>query len=102
MPRVVATIHAGEFFGEMALLSGEARNATVIAKTDVECYRLERAAFQGLLAARPELAEEVKKVMSSRRTDLEHVREAYAASGDGSRAARTPNLLGRLRRFFTP
>ena len=102
MPRVVATLHAGEFFGEMALLSGEARSATVIAKTDVECYRLERAAFQALLAARPELAEEVKKVMSSRRTDLEHVREAYAASGDGSREARTPNLLGRLRRFFTP
>ena len=102
MPRVVATIHAGEFFGEMALLSGEARSATVIAKTDVECYRLERAAFQALLAARPELAEEVKKVMSSRRTDLEHVREASAASGDGSREARTPNLLGRLRRFFTP
>jgi small-conductance mechanosensitive channel/CRP-like cAMP-binding protein len=102
MPRVVGTIRAGEFFGEMALLTGDARSATVIAKTDVECYRLERASFQALLAARPELAEEVKRVMGSRSTDLEHVRQTYALSGDGSREARTPNLLGRLRRFFTP
>jgi small-conductance mechanosensitive channel/CRP-like cAMP-binding protein len=102
MPRVVATLRAGEFFGEMALLSGDARSATVIAKTDVECYRVERAAFQSLLAARPELAEEVKRVIESRRTDLEHVRQAYAVAGDGSREVRTPNLLGRLRRFFTP
>ena len=102
MPRVVGTIRAGEFFGEMALLSGDARSATVIAKTDVECYRLDRAAFQALLGARPELAEEVKRMVSSRNSDLEHVRQAAAAAGDGSRDIRTPNLLGRLRRFFTP
>jgi CRP-like cAMP-binding protein len=101
MPRVIGTVRAGEFFGEMAVLSGEARSATVIAKTDVECYRLERAAFQSLLAARPELAEEVTRVISGRRTDLEHVRETYAIA-DASRETRTPNLLGRLRRFFTP
>jgi len=102
MPRVVGTIRAGEFFGEMALLSGDARSATVIAKTDVECYRLERAAFQSLLSTRPELAEEVKKVIAERRTDLEEVRQSVALLGDGSREVRTPNLLGRLRRFFTP
>ena len=100
MPRVIGTIHAGEFFGEMALLTGDARSATVIAKTDVECYRLERASFQELLASRPEIADEVKRVMGTRRTDLEHARQSYAVAGDGSRGARTPNLLGRLRRFF--
>ena len=71
MPRVVGTIRAGEFFGEMALLSGDARSATVIAKTDVECYRLDRAAFQALLTARPQLAEEVQRMVSSRNTDLD-------------------------------
>ena len=42
----------GEFFGEMALITGEARNATVMAKTDVECYRLDRASFQEPAARR--------------------------------------------------
>jgi CRP-like cAMP-binding protein len=102
MPRVVGTIRAGEFFGEMALLSGDARSATVIAKTDVECYRLDRAAFQALLTARPQLADEVQRMVSSRNTDLEHVRQAAQALAAGSRDVRTPNLLGRLRRFFTP
>ena len=40
--------------------------------------------------------------MGARRTDLEHARQAYAAVGDSSREVRTPNLLGRLRRFFSP
>ena len=43
----------GEFFGEMALITGEARTATVMAKTDVECYRLDRASFQELLLGAP-------------------------------------------------
>src|SRR5690606_38443075 len=47
--RAVGTIHPGEFFGEMALFAGDARHATVIAKTDVECYRLDHASVQGLL-----------------------------------------------------
>ena len=52
-PQVIGTLQAGQFFGEMALLTGDARAATVVAKTDVECYRLDRASFQELLAGRP-------------------------------------------------
>src|SRR6185295_6928680 len=74
----IGTLRPGQFFGEMALLTGEARSATVIAKTDVECYRLDRAAFQGLLLKRPEIAEGMSKVISSRRPELERVRELFA------------------------
>jgi hypothetical protein len=41
-------------------------------------------------------------VITERRSDLEEVRQSVALLGDGSREVRTPNLLGRLRRFFTP
>ena len=44
--REVATLRAGQFFGEMALLTGEARTATVVALTDVECYRLDGKSFR--------------------------------------------------------
>src|SRR5688572_29660593 len=44
--QVIGTLQSGQFFGEMALLTGDARAATVVAKTDVECYRLDRASFQ--------------------------------------------------------
>jgi CRP-like cAMP-binding protein len=97
-PRVVNTLHAGQFFGEMGLLAGEARYATVVAKSDVECYRLDKAAFQGLLLSRPEIAEEVSRVVGSRRGDLDQARDAFA--GTRSAATQPVDLLARIRRFF--
>ena len=98
-PQLISTLRAGQFFGEMALLTGDTRSATVVAKTDVECYRLEGKAFQGLLLKRPEIAEGMSRVISSRRPDLDKVRDAFA----GQRGQAQPeqvDLLGRIRRFF--
>lgn len=99
-PQVIGSVGPGEIFGEMALISGEARSATVIARTDVECYRLDRASFQELIAGRPEIAEQVKQVMGARRTDLERARSAFALSGNGGQDTAQPTLMGRLQRFL--
>jgi small-conductance mechanosensitive channel/CRP-like cAMP-binding protein len=98
--QMVGTLTAGQFFGEMALLAGDARHATVVAKTDVECYRLDRASFQGLLLSRPQIAEEVSKVVGSRRSGLADAREALVAAGDSSAGEKQQALLSRIRRFF--
>jgi small-conductance mechanosensitive channel/CRP-like cAMP-binding protein len=98
-PQVVGTLHAGQFFGEMGLLAGEARSATVLAKTDVECYRLDKSAFQGLLLARPEIADEVSRLVGSRRSDLEQAREAFTTA-EVIAEERPVDLVGRIRRFF--
>jgi small-conductance mechanosensitive channel len=97
--QVIGTVHAGEFFGEMALISGEARSATVVAKTDVECYRLDRTAFQELLAARPEIASEVRRTVGSRKPDLEQARDAFANTPE-TVDEKKARLLTRIRRFF--
>jgi len=98
-PQLVGGVQAGQFFGEMALINGEARSATVTAKTDVECYRLDRASFQELLRARPELASEVRRIIGSRKSDLEQAREAFAGSRT-SGSTQPTDLLARIRRFF--
>jgi len=98
-PQLVSTLRAGQFFGEMALLTGESRSATVVAKTDVECYRLDGKSFQGLLLERPEIAEGISRVISSRKPDLEKVREAYATQPGPAQSEQT-DLLARIRRFF--
>jgi small-conductance mechanosensitive channel/CRP-like cAMP-binding protein len=98
-PQVVGSLHAGQFFGEMGLLAGEARAATVVAKTDVECYRLDKSAFQGLLLARPEIAEEVARLVGSRRSDLEQAHEAFAQA-EVVAEQRPSDLVSRIRRFF--
>jgi small-conductance mechanosensitive channel len=98
-PQILSTLHAGHFFGEMALLTGDARSASVVAKTDVECYRLDGKSFQGLLLRRPEIAEGIARVMGARRPDLEKVREAFALQ-PGPASVEQVDLLGRIRRFF--
>jgi len=98
-PQLVGGVQAGQFFGEMALINGEARSATVTAKTDVECYRLDRASFQELLRARPELASEVRRIIGSRKSDLEQARDAFARVPE-SLDEKKVRLLTRIRRFF--
>jgi small-conductance mechanosensitive channel/CRP-like cAMP-binding protein len=97
--QAIGAVHAGEFFGEMALISGEARSATVMAKTDVECYRLDRTSFQELLEARPEIAAEVRRTVGSRKPDLEQARDAFANTPE-TVDEKKARLLTRIRRFF--
>ena len=44
----VASLHAGDFFGEMALLTDEPRNATVMAATDCRLFELSRRDVEAL------------------------------------------------------
>lgn len=97
--QVLATLRSGQFFGEMALLTGDARSATVVAKSDVECYRLDRASFQGLLLSRPEIAEGMSRVISSRRPELDKVREAFATQPPTA-PVESADLLKKIQRFF--
>lgn len=46
----------GDSFGEMALLDGGPRSATVVAQTDLLCLRLARAPFTKMLKSEPEIA----------------------------------------------
>jgi CRP-like cAMP-binding protein len=71
----------------------------VVAKTDVECYRLDRASFQELLAARPQIVEEVARIVSARKPDLEHARETYAAIKPPAGAERS-TMVSRIRGFL--
>jgi small-conductance mechanosensitive channel len=97
-PQVIGAVHAGQFFGEMALITGDTRAATVVAKTDVECYRLDRASFQELLLGRPEIENEIRKVIGGRRGDLESARQAFA--GAPAEAEAEVRFATKIRRFF--
>lgn len=92
---------SGGFFGEMGMLTGEPRSASVIALTDVDCYRLDKEGFEQILKARPAIAEELSAVMSKRRADLAATRQALDAEArQRMEDAGRSELLGRIRRFF--
>jgi putative ABC transport system ATP-binding protein len=64
--RQLAVLKEGEFFGEMALLSGEPRNATVIAREAVQVYTLGKNEFQAAIAASPPFREQLYKAYFQR------------------------------------
>ncbi len=96
--KFVATLHPGSVFGEMGMMTGEPRRATVMAKTDVECFRLGKAGFESVLRARPDIANEISSVIVARRTQLESALEAAHA---GASAVPASEAIGsRIRGFF--
>jgi small-conductance mechanosensitive channel/CRP-like cAMP-binding protein len=99
--REVARLEAGSYFGEMGLMTGEPRTATVRADGHVDAFRLEKDAFRRLLADRPALAEQMAEVLATRKVELEQVREKL--DQDASRRRHREHhtqLLGRIKDFF--
>lgn len=102
LTKLVATLHAGDFFGEMGMMTGEPRTATVIAQTDVECYRLDKEAVNSILRRRPEIAEDISHILARRRVELEAVRDGLNEQAMRQRMSHTQgDFLRRIRKFFT-
>jgi len=64
--RKVNHMKAGDFFGEMALLDGGPRTATVTATTDIKLYALTEWVFRGLIAEHPGIAMQTLETMAGR------------------------------------
>jgi predicted acylesterase/phospholipase RssA/CRP-like cAMP-binding protein len=64
--RVLSDAVHGETMGELALLTGSPRSATAYAVRDSTVARLETAAFDGLLAAHPEAALPIMRLLAER------------------------------------
>lgn len=58
---VLATLGEGDYFGERALILQEPRYASVLATTDVACYSLSRKSFESLVAAAPQVQEQLRR-----------------------------------------
>jgi small-conductance mechanosensitive channel/CRP-like cAMP-binding protein len=97
----VARLSAPSFFGEMGLMTGAPRTATVIATTEVECYRLDKDAFHKILSARPEIAAEISTLLASRKVELQTVREDLDASTKARcMEQERVQMLSKIQRFF--
>jgi CRP-like cAMP-binding protein len=64
--RKVTTLGPGDFFGELALLAGVPRTATVIAESDMVVEALNRAEFATLLDESPSIARKVLSAVAKR------------------------------------
>jgi CRP-like cAMP-binding protein/small-conductance mechanosensitive channel len=99
--KVVARVSAPDVFGEMGLMTGEARSADVVATSDVECFRLGKETFERVLLARPEIANALSEKLAARRMELIAVREGLDASDMFARqSVERDRILGGIKSFF--
>ena len=64
--RILNTLHAGDYFGEVGILTGHARNATVRAKTSLEVLALDADGLRTLMASSQKTSDEVERVAKAR------------------------------------
>jgi len=99
--REIARLMEGQFFGEMALLTGERRSATIEAATDVDLFMIDKPAFQEILAANPTIAVDISTLLSERREALTHAQDDLTAPLLTPGAGELKNdILGRIRAYF--
>jgi small-conductance mechanosensitive channel/CRP-like cAMP-binding protein len=100
-PKVVATIDAPGFFGEMGMLTGAPRRADVVALNDVECYRLDKEGLARILKERPEIAEEISRTLAKRDVEMVPVVEGLDEEARLARMATAETrILDKIQEFF--
>ena len=94
-PRTVAELTEGNFFGEMALFTGEPRTANVVAIEETEVLEIGHAAMKHLFQTNPSLAESISWTIAERQADL-----AKGSASTQPSIQETAGLLSSIKRFF--
>lgn len=97
----LASLAAPDYVGEMGLLTGQARGATVVAEIESLCYRIDKAGFDAIIRNRPEIVEALSQVLAQRQADNDATLAALSTEDRGRRArGRASELVRRIRQFF--
>lgn len=95
--REVARIGPGGFFGEMSLLTGAPRMATVKTTEDSELLEITADAFRHFVMANPSAVDAIGHAVEARSAEVAQLRAATTSSS----GAETPqSLVNRIRRFL--
>lgn len=99
--RLLTRLPRGSIFGEMGLMTGAPRSATVVAATDVDCYRLDKASFEDIIHQRQGIAESMSRILAQRQLQNDALQNAFRqAQSEGEAAAHHNAILQRIRSFF--
>ena len=93
--RSVATLNEGDFFGEMALFTGEPRAANIVALEETEVLEIGHDAMKKVFDTNPDLVESLSFIIAERRKGLVAQRDVRGRGQDES-----AGLLSSIKRFF--
>jgi small-conductance mechanosensitive channel/CRP-like cAMP-binding protein len=93
--RTVATLNEGDFFGEMALFTGEPRTANVVALEETEVLEIGHKAMKGVFETNPGLVESLSYIIVERRQGLAARADTLDTGTEGP-----AGILSAIKRFF--
>jgi small-conductance mechanosensitive channel/CRP-like cAMP-binding protein len=93
--RTVASLQEGDFFGEMALFTGEVRAANVVAAEETEVFEIGHGAMKHLFETNPDLVESLSHTIAERRIALNARSEGIDDEEDES-----AGIFASIKRFF--
>lgn len=96
--RKIGTLKFNDFFGQMSLLTGEPRSATVLAEEECEILEIGKAALGPILEANPELVENIAAIIDERNATAEA--EAGDRKAKDDRKGHRKTVLDSLKNFF--
>lgn len=89
------------FFGEMALLTGEERKASVRALNEVLLCKISKSSIKPILDARPEVLEALSDLLAERVIEMEQASKDKKGKQKSPKQGVAKKLLGLMRNFFT-
>lgn len=90
----------GSVFGELGLMTGAPRRATVVATTDVEAYRLDKNGFEEIIRARPELADSFSSILQRRLAHFDALEKGYQAQPGINALHQSGDIGKKILEFF--
>lgn len=95
-PERVASLAPSAFFGEMSLLTGEPRSATVRAAGETTVFAIGKILFREVLAAHPEISGALAAALAARQAETGGVRDRQREEAERLAGS----LLVRIKKFF--
>ncbi len=100
----VATLSKGDYFGEMSLMTGEPRSATVRARGDVLIMEIKKSQLAPILEERPELVEALGVLLVRRQEEIAALQEKRINAPEGESTSKkvvsSTRILKRIKSFF--
>ena len=95
----VGRLGPGDFFGEMALLTGEPRGATISTLTPSQIYEVKKEHIKPVIESYPDMKNDLSRILTRRELENLRRRNEHFASVDEERSLAS-KLLSRITDFF--
>ncbi|MBI2389062.1 MAG: mechanosensitive ion channel family protein [Deltaproteobacteria bacterium] len=97
--RELFRLQAGDFFGEMSLITGAPRTATVVTVGATRTFVIDEPSFRAMITRHPDVAEALSEVLAQRQAELAEKLEERTID-DAQRRATKSVMLARLKGLF--